>query len=219
MCGRFTLSATEKGIEERFQITLDGSIEKSYNIAPTQKVLGIVSKEGERQAVTFRWGLIPFWAKDPKIGSRMINARGETVHEKRSFRRLLKRKRCLIPSDGFYEWKKDGHRKQPYYIRLKESSLFSFAGLWDTWKQGKQEIHSCTIITAQSNDLMKSIHHRMPVIFEPEQEEHWLDESITDANALQSLLVSFPDLKIEAYPVSTRVNSPRNNDAELLQPI
>jgi putative SOS response-associated peptidase YedK len=219
LCGRFTLYATNEELEKRFQVSLDGPFEKSYNIAPTQMVLGIVSNQGERQVAFFRWGLIPFWAKDAKMGHRMINARAETVHEKPSFRRLLQRKRCLIPSDGFFEWKQTASGKQPYYIHLKEGSLFSFAGLWDTWKDGDQEIHSCTIITTQANELMKSLHHRMPVIFEPEQEEIWLDRSIGDAEALQSLLTPLADQKLEAYPVSARVNSPKNNHAELLQPI
>lgn len=169
LCGRFTLYSTEIELEKRFQISLGQPVEKSYNIAPTQMVLGIVSNQGQRQAVYFQWGLVPFWAKDRKIGSRMINARAETVHEKPSFRRLLQRKRCLIPSNGFYEWKQVGDGKRPYYIRLQEGALFSFAGLWDIWKQGVQEIHSCTIITTQPNELMKSIHQRMPVIFEPHQ--------------------------------------------------
>jgi putative SOS response-associated peptidase YedK len=181
LCGRFTLYATNEELEKRFQVSLDGLFEKSYNIAPTQTVLGIVSNQGERLVTLFRWG--------------------------------------LIPSDVFFEWKQMANGKQPYYIHLKEGSLFSFAGLWDTWKDGDQEIHSCTIITTQANELMKSLHHRMPVIFEPEQEEIWLDSSLSDAEALQSLLTPFSDQKLEAYPVSSRVSSPKNNHAELLQPI
>ncbi|SHE32302.1 Putative SOS response-associated peptidase YedK [Seinonella peptonophila] len=219
MCGRFTLTTPESKLEQRFQMSLDLPYAPNYNTAPTQSVIGIISKQGSRQVTHYRWGLIPFWAKDQKIGSRLINARAETLHEKPSFRHLFKRKRCIILSDGFYEWKRIGNSKQPYYIRMIDHSPFAFAGLWDTWKKGEQEIHSCTIITTQPNRLMESIHHRMPVILPQEYEDQWLDEKLIDKEALQSLLVPYTEPKMEAYPVSTMVNSPKNNNPDLLERI
>jgi putative SOS response-associated peptidase YedK len=214
MCGRITLYTEEKQLEDRFQITLDFSISKRYNIAPTQSVLGITKENGERKAKLFRWGLVPFWAKNIKIGTKMINARAETLQEKPSFRHLIKRKRCLIVSNGFFEWKKDGNNKQPYFIQVHNGKPFAFAGLWDTWKQDDQTISTCTIITTTPNDLMSELHHRMPVILDSEKEEVWLDETLTDVEYIKSLLTPFDEKTMNAYPVSTNVNNPRNDHVD-----
>ena len=168
----------------------------------------------------FRWGLIPFWAKDPSIGHKMINARAETVDEKPSFEHSLQRERCLVIADGFYEWKKEGSTKQPYRITLKNKELFGFAGLWDTWNSTTGDIiDSCSIITTTPNDLMASIHDRMPVILSQDSERVWLDQTIVDSCFLKSLLVPYPANLMMAYEVSTLVNSPKNNEPECLLPV
>ncbi|WP_028775933.1 SOS response-associated peptidase [Shimazuella kribbensis] len=214
MCGRFTLSTEEKELEDKFQFTLDIPIAKRYNISPTQSVLALTQGQNERKAHLFRWGLVPFWAKDLKIGSKMINARSETLHEKPSFRHLIKRNRCIILSNGFFEWKKEGNKKQPYYIQVDNGKPFSFAGLWDTWSNDREQITTCTIITTTPNTLMKELHHRMPVILDKDGEKAWLDESLTDTDYLQSLMTPFASEKMHAYPVSIDVNNPRNDHAD-----
>lgn len=220
MCGRFTLFSSQQEIQDQYQVGWDGEIRQRYNIAPTQSVLVVVQDEsGERKAEWFRWGLIPFWAKEPSIGNRLINARGETVDQKPSFRHLLTRKRCLILTNGFFEWKKQGGRKQPYFIYRKDQKLFSFAGLWDYWQDDQQAIYSCTIITTEANERIKPIHSRMPVLLEKEQEQLWLDPSLTDRDYIKSLLVPFDEEAIGVYPISTLVNSPRNDEPDLLKPI
>jgi putative SOS response-associated peptidase YedK len=160
-----------------------------------------------------RWGLIPSWADDPEIGSRMINARSETVAEKPSFRRAFKERRCLIPANGFYEWRKENGGKQPYYFRMKDGRPFAFAGLWESWdRHGGGEIQSCTILTTDANDLVSEIHHRMPVILPQEDYELWLDSTLREPDQLLPLLAPYPTNDMEAYPVSRRVNNPSNNE-------
>ena len=181
MCGRFSIAGFE-GIEERFQLEIEfPDLKPNYNVAPSQDVSVIVNN-GSNHLAMFRWGLIPYWAKDPSIGHKMINARAETVDEKPSFKTCLQRKRCLIVADGFYEWKKEGTTKRPHRITLKNQELFGFAGLWDTWKSPIGEIvNSCTIITTTPNELMEPIHNRIPVILPREVEQVWLDQGITDS--------------------------------------
>lgn len=212
MCGRFTFIDIED-IRERFNADpID--FKPNYNVAPTQDVPVILPNH---QLALFRWGLIPFWAKDPSIGNKMINARAETVDEKPSFKHSLQRKRCLVVADGFYEWKKEGSTKRPYRITLKDQGLFGFAGLWDTWKSPTGDIiNSCSIITTTPNDLMIPIHNRMPVILPREVEHVWLDLSIVESGFLKSLLVPYPADQMMAYEVSTLVNSPKNNGPECL---
>ncbi len=170
MCGRYTLKTPIDVVAEHFGLDeYPSSLTPSYNIAPTQEVAAVVEEDEKRKLKMFRWGLVPSWAKDPAIGNKMINARAETVSEKPSFRSAFKRRRCLIVADGFYEWQKtDGGAKQPYHFRMKDSSPFAFAGLWETWDGDGADVRSCSIITTDANDLMKEIHHRMPVILLPD---------------------------------------------------
>lgn len=215
MCGRFSLSDI-LGLIMRFKLNLPDGVKPRYNIAPSQDILTIIYDEGYR-TVHFRWGLIPFWSKDIVPG--MINARAETVDKKSSFRQSLKSRRCLIPSDGFYEWRRDGGRKKPYRITLKNRGVFVFAGLWDTWISPKGEtINSCVIITTSANTLIKPIHNRMPVILSEKAEEVWLNKD-TDILTLKDLLNPYPAELMESYEVSTIVNNFRNDIPEILKPL
>ena len=219
MCGRYSLTADEKQINARFVArSMPSTPTARYNIAPTQPVWALVHTE-EPRIVALRWGLIPSWAKDKAIGNRMINARAEGIAEKPSFRRAIRQRRCLVLADGFYEWQKTGPSKLPYYIRLKSGEPFGFAGLWERWSAPSGEtIHSCTIITTTPNALMADIHHRMPVIVPREAEEHWLDPTIEDPQKVLPLLQPYPAGELEAYAVSTLVNSPRNDVAACIEP-
>ena len=225
MCGRSSLTKTEKEIEERFQATFySDELEQynplpSFNIAPTQMVPVITSEEPDRIHL-FRWGLIPFWAKDKSIGAKMINARAETLLEKPSFRTLVSRHRCLVPLDGFYEWKKDGVVKVPYRIVTTDNEIFAAAGLWDRWLDTEHQtmVFSFTIITTSPNEMMQSIHDRMPAILLPQEESHWLDEEIQAKDAM-ALLRPYPTENMRAYKVSTLVNNVRNNTPDLILPI
>ena len=221
MCGRYSLKADIAQLAMRFEFAADEAIhEPAYNIAPTQQVL-TVTNDGERRASYMRWGLIPFWAKDAKIGYRMINARGETVAEKPSFRTALRKRRCLILADGFYEWQKlGGKRKRPMRIVLKSGEPFAFAGLWETWKDPEGElIKSCTIITTAANDYLQPIHDRMPVILPQESESFWLDKDVEDPLALTSVIAPYPDSEMEAFEVSPLVNNTRNKGYEVIDPV
>ena len=210
MCGRFTQHHPIEEIIERFEVAeVEYEPEPRYNIAPTQTVTAIIQNHA-RAVVGLQWGLIPFWAKDPKIASQLINARAETLAEKPSFKYALSKRRCLIPIDGFYEWKKQKGGNQPYYIRRRDGGLFAFAGLWEEWKTPEGEVRkTCTIITTEPNELMATIHHRMPVIFKPEHEAEWLDPAAHYAPALTQLLRTYPDGELEMLPVSRAVNSGR----------
>lgn len=218
MCGRFTLTTNLGAIAARFGVArFLEEFGARYNIAPTQTVI-VVNDDSTRHLIQMRWGLIPSWAKDPAIGNRMINARAETVATKPAFRVALRKRRCVIPADGFYEWQQVGRRKQPVYITLKTREPFSFAGLWETWTapDGK-EIRSCTIITTEANELLKPIHERMPVILTKDAEAVWFDPTIQDPERLLPLLTAYPAEEMEAYPVSTKVNSPTNDGSECIQ--
>lgn len=221
MCGRFALSATTKNIEKLLPSlkSLD-AIYPRYNIAPTQFIATILNTS-QNEISFLRWGLIPFWSKDKSIGNKMINARAETLIEKPSFRNLLKKKRCLIITDGFFEWKKikGEKRKVPYFIKMKSGEVFTFAGLWDQWKSPDGDlISSATIITTKSNADIKSIHNRMPVILLPEERKLWLSEE-NDINLMQSLLKPYPEKELEAYEVSLAVNNPSFDDVSIIQNI
>lgn len=217
MCGRYTLAAPVNELVEQFDIDeYPSSITTSYNIAPTQEVAAVIAEDEKRKLEMLRWGLVPAWADDPSIGNRMINARSETVAEKPSFRKAFKDRRCLVLSDGFYEWRRTPDGKQPYYIHMKDGSPFAFAGLWESWRDA-QEIRSCTIITTEANELVGDIHNRMPVILAPEDYSLWLDPDFKEREALTSLLRPYPNDAMEAYPVSRRVNSPSNNVPDCIE--
>ncbi len=219
MCGRFSFSPLAKIIEDRFDIKVDPTQYKPrYNCAPSQ-YLSVISNIDPGELSFYRWGLIPFWAKDKNIGNKMINAKAETITEKASFKNSFKRKRCLVLSDGFYEWKKiNPKEKVPYRIKMKDDSLFAMAGLWDSWKNGEGElINSFTIITTSPNELMENIHLRMPVILEKKDEKTWINES--DVEVLKSLLKPYPADQMTAYPISKLVNSPANDLPEILNPV
>ena len=216
MCGRFQLSVKGKQISERFNVEVfDEMYKPCYNCAPSQNLAVITNAERSRLNF-FRWGLIPFWAKDPKIGFGLINARAESLAEKPAFRNAFQKRRCLIPANGFYEWKKDTD-KTPYRIFLKDDELFAMAGIWETWKDaGGRPVHSFSIITTKANPLVEKIHDRMPVILRPQDEEAWLKKE--NVNALKKLLVPFEAGTMEAYPVSRKVNSPKNDGPEIILP-
>lgn len=230
MCGRFTLASdTETMIQTFFDFAMPMNLSPRYNISPTQDVAVIANTPTDTeihpemgQVEFFHWGLIPSWAKDPKIGNRMINARSETLAEKPSFRSAYKRRRCLILADGYYEWKQvPGDRlKQPVYIRLKSQKPFALAGLWEIWQvEGTDKpIRSCTIITCPPNAFLEKIHHRMPVILPKNAYAAWLSPETKSAEALQPLLIPYADEEIEAYPVSRFVNRPTNDSPECIAP-
>lgn len=220
MCGRYTLSTRPEVIAEMFGVVEVPRIEPRFNIAPTQSVPVVRedARRGERSVALLHWGLIPSWAEDPRIGNKMINARSETVVSKPSFRSAFKSRRCLVVTDGFYEWRKTPGGKQPYLIRRPDASPFAFAGLWEFWRGAGEPIESCTILTTEANELMRPLHDRMPVILAPESYEAWLDPSNKDTDRLQELLVPEPDGKLVAFPVSKRVNSPSNDDPSLVEP-
>lgn len=216
MCGRFQLSVKGKHISERFNVEVfDEMYKPGYNFAPSQNLPVITNAEPGKLSF-FKWGLIPFWAKDPKIGFRHINSRAESITEKPDFKHAFKRRRCLIPANGFYEWRKDAG-KTPFRVFLKNEQLFAMAGIWETWKDARgHPVYSFSIITTKPNPLVEKIHNRMPVILHPEDEEAWLKE--VDEAALKKLLVPFEADKMEAYPVSKKVNSLANNGPELISP-
>ena len=220
MCGRYTRKEDLARLAEVLKVILP-HLKPSYNIAPSQMVAAVRVKpeSGDRECVELKWGLIPSWAKDPSIGNKMINARGETVAEKPAFRKAFRQRRCLVLADGFYEWKREGKAKQPYYIYLKDNQPFAFAGLWERWEDGKdQTIESCALITTGSNAIMEPIHHRMPVILDPNSYDVWLDPAVQDVNTLNELLRPYTANEMVSYPVSIMVNNPRNDSPRCIEP-
>ncbi len=221
MCGRFALFAPGESLAEQFLMGSVPMLSPRYNIAPTQPVTAVrlSPRTNQREWALFRWGLIPSWAKDDTFSARMINARAETAAEKPAFRAAFKRRRCLIPADGFYEWQKLNGKKQPMFICAQDGSPLALAGLWEVWHSADGSmIESCTILTTTPNDLMAPIHNRMPVIVEPEDYDLWLNPG-QRPEAARHLLRPFPSQKLTAYPVSTRVNSPRNDDPSCIVPV
>lgn len=216
MCGRYTLTVPIDQLAAEFDLDeVRAELSPNFNVAPTQSVAAILAENGSRRLETLRWGLVPSWAKDPEIGARMINARSETAPEKPSFRSAFKRRRCLIPADGFYEWKREEGGKQPFYIHMKDGRPFAFAGLWEDWNDG--EIRSCTILTTSANELVGEVHERMPVILPAEDRDAWLDPE-AETQEIVSLLRPYPGDDLETFPVSRFVNSPRNNDERCVEP-
>jgi len=222
MCGRASLTKVEKDLEERFHATFySEDLERynplpNFNVAPTQ-MHPVITNTDPDHLQFFKWGLIPFWAKDEKIGSRMINSRIETILEKPAFRNAVNKRRCLVPFDGFYEWQKTPAGKIPYRIILKDKGIFAVAGIWEKWKPPEGEaIFSFSVITQPPNGLMESIHDRMPAILLPEQEQIWLDAAIPAEEALK-IIAPFPDELLQAYTVSKKVNKVSENDASLVE--
>lgn len=220
MCGRFTATFEFREIKVRWNLQRDLPVfTPRYNIAPSQDVAVIVRHRGISELKSMHWGLVPSWAKDPTIGNRMINARAETLAEKPSFKRLVGTRRCLVPADGFYEWRREGKRKVPVWVHLRNKEPFGFAGLWDLWKQPEgEELYSFTIITTEANELLRPIHNRMPVILDNPGGERWLDPTFTSFSSLSILLRPFPPEVMEAHDVSTLVNSPSNDSEECIRP-
>ena len=223
MCGRFGASFQYRNIKALWNLRGDlPEFGPRYNIAPSQDVPVIVRSEDRNELKSMRWGLVPSRTQDPSIGQRMINARSETLLEKPSFKQLVARQRCLVPADGFYEWRREGNRKVPMWIHLKNREPFAFAGLWDYWRDpaGDKELYSFTIITTEANALVRPIHNRMPVIYDKEMGRQWLEESFGDQPMiLAAVLQPLPSDLMEAHEVSTLVNSPDNDTAECIQPV
>lgn len=224
MCGRFVSKAKKEEIEKEFEIEIKGEdfILPRYNIAPTQLIAAITEIENTREISLFKWGLIPKWAKDESIGSKLINARAETVHEKPSFQDAFRSRRCIIPASGFFEWQKTFKgAKQPFYFYLKEKEVFGFAGLWEEWldKQTGELTETCTIITTEANDILKPVHDRMPAILKPEVYDEWLNPKMKDTGKLQNLLVPFPADEMSTHTVSRNVNFSKTDELELIEPL
>lgn len=216
MCGRFQLSVKGKQISERFNVEVfDEMYSPSYNCAPSQKLPVITNNDPEKLNY-FKWGLVPFWSSDPKIGFKLINARAENILEKPSFKTAFSQRRCLIPANGFFEWKKQGKQKIPYRIFLKTEEIFAIAGIWEAWKDAEGTVlNSFSIITTSPNKLMQDIHSRMPVILNQHDEQAWLFEK--DETYLKNLLQPFDASKMDAYQVSSKLNSPANNSSEIIE--
>ena len=248
MCGRYASSRRPEDLAEEFEIdeasvkeTVAEPLAADFNVAPTKEVYAVLTRppaadrpaEADRQLRVLRWGLVPFWAKDPAIGNRMINARMETVHEKPAFKQAFAKRRCLLPADGYYEWYPTQARtkagkpvKQPFFIRPKDGSVLAMAGLYEIWRDPTRDDDdpqrfrwSCTVLTTTAEDEVGHIHDRMPLLVEPERYAAWLDPTPQDPDALRSLLVPAAPGRLEAYPVSTQVNNVRNNGAELVEPV
>jgi putative SOS response-associated peptidase YedK len=221
MCGRFTLQIPAELLAEIFGLAEPADLPARFNIAPTQQVAVVRQlEEGGNRLDLVKWGLIPSWAKDPSIGSRMINARSETLEEKPAFRAAFKHRRCLVPASGFYEWETLGGKKIPRYLRLKGGEPMVFAGLWESWRAPDGErVDSCTILTTAANSLIEPLHTRMPVILRPRDFELWLNRNLTDPAAFKELFQSYPSDRMEGWTVSTLVNSPQHDAPELVEPV
>ena len=243
MCGRYASSRRPEDLAEEFEIdratlpeTATQPLEPDFNVAPTKQVYAVLTRsqsEPERQLRVLRWGLVPFWAKDPAIGNKMINARMETVHEKPAFRRAFATRRCLLPADGYYEWyateqktKAGKPLKQPFFIHPADGSVMAMAGLYEIWRDPTRDEDdpqrfqwTCTVLTTTAEDAVGHIHDRMPLLVEPDRYAAWLDPSRSDVDDLKKLLVPAAPGRLEAYPVSTQVNSVRNNGPELRDPL
>lgn len=221
MCGRFTLTITFDDLREYFQVAgPPQTLSPRYNITPSQDVAAVRLEEGKRRLAFLRWGLIPFWAEDPKIGYRTINARAETLLKKPAFRAAFRKRRCLIPASGFFEWLKKGKEKQPYYIYRRDGNPMALAGLYERWRDEKvgRDIESCTIITTAANQLVTRLHDRMPVILEADDFGKWLDPEEESPGKLTPLLKPPDEGVLEMYPVSSYVNKPQNEGEKCIEP-
>jgi len=217
MCGRFAFYSPHEAVQDLFGVTFPAAVEPRYNIVPSQFVVALRADDRTLEPVVLKWGLVPSWAKDPKIGNRMINARAETVHEKPSFRAAFKRRRCVILADGFYEWRRTGDSKTPYFIAMQDRQPFAMAGLWEQWQGGEgTALQTCTIITTAANEIMKPLHDRMPVILSPDHAHHWCGPDGDERATAQGLLAANANEAMVYWPVATTVNNPRNDGPELI---
>lgn len=224
MCGRYTLTSSGDELALLFDLSEIPSLPPRYNMAPTQEaaVVRVTAPGAPRHLDLLRWGLVPYWADDPKIGNRMINARSEGVADKPAYRSSFRKQRCLIPTDGFYEWKKEGKLKQPYHIRRKDRRPFAFAGLWSRWRPkegGAEPLDTFTILTTDSNELIRPLHDRMPVILDSASFDLWLDPAVDDRARLLELLVPYDGSVMETVPVSRTVNSPAYDGPDCIAPL
>jgi putative SOS response-associated peptidase YedK len=220
MCGRYAITSAPEVLRALFGYAEQPNFPPRYNIAPTQPIPVVRLREGKREFVLMRWGLLPSWVKDPKRVSLMFNARGESVSEKPAFRYAMQRRRCLVPADGFYEWKPAGGRKQPYYVRLKSGAPMAFAGLWETWPgPNGEELDTAAIVTTRANGQLSAIHGRMPVIVPPDAFDLWLNCAEVDAVTAETLIAPAPDDALEIYEVSSAVNRAANDIPKLVEPL
>jgi putative SOS response-associated peptidase YedK len=222
MCGRFGLWAEPQQVQDHFQLQEPLSLEPRYNIAPSQEILSVGQDEtGRRHAAALRWGLIPHWSKDRRSGYKMINARAESLWKKSAYKSAAKRRRCIVPASCFFEWRRSDGTKQPYCLRPKGADLFAFAAIWERWSDPETEeaIFSCAIVTTPANEAVAELHDRMPAILDPSGFDLWLDRGVQESSALRELLQPCPSGWLELYPVSKRVNSPKNDSKEVVRPI
>ena len=221
MCGRYAVTSSPEALRARFRYPQLPNFPARFNVAPTQPIAIVRLVEGRREFALVRWGLLPPWVKDPKNFTLLINARGESVLDKPAFRHAMRRRRCLIPADGFYEWKRSDLRsRQPYFVRQKSGAPFAFAGLWETWiGPNGEELETAAIVTTSANRTLASIHERMPVIVPPEAYDLWLDAAAADEKTASSLIAPSPDDLLEAFPVSAAVNRVANDNPQLLDPV
>jgi putative SOS response-associated peptidase YedK len=220
MCGRFTQRQPTARLKKVFRVEEVPEVEARYNIAPTQNILGVRQSPDGREMTYLKWGLIPSWAKNTSMGAKLINARNETVAEKPSFREAFKRRRCIIPADGFYEWQRTTSGKQPFFFHMRDDRPFGFAGLWERWEgTGSEAINSCTILTTAANEVLRPVHDRMPVILHPEDYELWLDADTRKPDLIEGMLLPYPAEEMVGYPVSTSINSPRSQGEQLVEQI
>ncbi|MEO8696872.1 MAG: SOS response-associated peptidase [Acidimicrobiales bacterium] len=225
MCGRYVAAAPPSEIAKYFAAAPTETIlEPSFNVAPTNEVYAVVERDDERRLDHLRWGLVPLWAKDVAIGSKMINARAEGIATKNAYRHAFRKQRCIIPADGFFEWKvvEGQKRKQPMYIHRVDGEPLAFAGLWETWRgpeRNDDPLRTCTIITTTANETMAPVHNRMPVILPPDKWPQWLDPEMQDTDVLAEFLVPAPSSLLTLYPITTAVNHVRNKGPELIVPL
>ncbi len=220
MCGRYTVTSAPEALRALFRYEEQPNFPPRYNVAPTQPIAIVRLVEGKRHFALVRWGLLPSWVKDPKTFTLLINARGESAAEKPAFRAAMKRRRCLIPADGFYEWQAAGDRKRPFYVRAKSGVPLAFAGLWETWTgPNGEELETETIVTTRANRMLSPIHDRMPVIVPPEAFDLWLDTTNLDATIAAALIAPAPEGLLEAYEISAAVNRTANDNSKLLEPV
>lgn len=218
MCGRYAQRTDPKKLAKEFKVTEVPAVEPRYNIAPTQDILAVYESPDGREMTFYKWGLIPSWSKDSSMGTRLINARSETVSEKPAFRGAFKQRRCIIPADGFYEWQRTAGTKQPFFFRMRDEKPFGFAGLWERWEgEGGKVINSCAILTTEANEVLQPVHDRMPVILHPDDYALWLGGDARELDHIKEMLRPYPAEEMVGHAVGASVNSPRNQGAALIE--